>query len=233
MRLPRRWLAIARSSSSARASRRPTRASTRAEGAYDPVVRGDTRYRDQTLPATSVLSGAPAGELAPTSRGISGSASFSQLFGSRRVADRFAPSVVRDTTNNFLTLISPAWFTSLGVELRQPLLQNRAIDPARRAIRVSRVRAIARRRRCAASSPRPAAVEQAYWTLVAASRDVEIRERASPSPMPARRRPGARRGAGGAGVGHGAVSAEIERRRGDLFASREVGAARRARCSRR
>ena len=38
----------------------------RAEAAFDPVVRGDTRYRYQKLPAISVLSGAPAGELAPT-----------------------------------------------------------------------------------------------------------------------------------------------------------------------
>ena len=37
----------------------------RAEAAFDPVVRGDTRYRYQRLPAISVLSGAPAGELAP------------------------------------------------------------------------------------------------------------------------------------------------------------------------
>ena len=46
----------------------------RAEAAFDPVVRGDTRYRYQRLPAISVLSGAPAGELAPTGSGISSAA---------------------------------------------------------------------------------------------------------------------------------------------------------------
>ena len=59
----------------------------RAEAAFDPVVRGDTRYRYQKLPAISVLSGAPSGELAPTGSGISSAASFSQLFNSGALAD--------------------------------------------------------------------------------------------------------------------------------------------------
>jgi hypothetical protein len=52
----------------------------RAEAAFDPVVRGETRYRDQTLPVISILSGAsratwrrrPAASRArPASRGCS------------------------------------------------------------------------------------------------------------------------------------------------------------------
>jgi len=31
----------------------------RARGAYDPVLRGEARYRDSKVPTTSVLSGAP------------------------------------------------------------------------------------------------------------------------------------------------------------------------------
>ena len=148
----------------------------RAEAAFDPVVRGDTRYRYQRLPAISVLSGAPAGELAPTGSGISSAASFSQLFNSGASLTA-STSVSRDVSNNFFTLISPAWFTSLGVELRQPLLQGRTIDPARRAVRVSRASvdpSEASLRRVVAETV--AAVEQAYWNVVAARRDVSIRE---------------------------------------------------------
>ncbi len=147
----------------------------RAEGAYDPLFRADFRYRDQTLPSTSILSGAQPGDLAPTSRGVAGSASWSQLFSSGATVT-FSTAVARDTSNSFLTLISPAWSTALGVEIRQPLLQNRHQDPARLAIRVSQVtrdRSDALLRRTIAETT--AAVERAYWTLVAAMRDVEIR----------------------------------------------------------
>jgi HAE1 family hydrophobic/amphiphilic exporter-1 len=147
----------------------------RAEGAYDATLRADLRYRYQIVPSTSILSGAPPGELGPTAQGFTGGASWSQLFASGATMS-VSGSVTRDTSNSFLTLVSPAWFTALGIEVRQPLLQNREIDPARRAIRVSRVtreRSDALLRRSIAETA--AGVERAYWTLVAAARDVEIR----------------------------------------------------------
>jgi outer membrane protein TolC len=195
----------------------------RAEAAFDPVVRGETRYRDQTFPVISILSGAPTGELAPTTRGISSAASFSRLFGSGTSVTA-STSVSRDTTNNFLTLVSPAWFTSLGVELRQPLLQGRAIDPARRAVRVSRAtvdRSEAAMRRVVAETV--AAVEQAYWAVVAARRDVSIRE--STLALADRQRADARVRVEAQVAPESDLAqftAEIERRRGDLFASREA-----------
>ena len=36
----------------------------------------------------------------------------------------------REDTNNIYYLFRPAYFSSLGVDLQQPLLRNRAIDPA-------------------------------------------------------------------------------------------------------
>jgi outer membrane protein len=195
----------------------------RAEAAFDPVIRGDTRYRHQKIPVVSVLSGAPSGELAPTSSGISSAASFSQLFSSG--ASLTASSTVsRDTTNNFFTLISPAWFTSVGVELRQPLLQGRGIDPARRAVRVSRAsvdRSEASLRRVVAETV--AAVEQSYWNVVAARRDVSIR--ASTLALAERQRDDARVRVEAQVAPESDLAqftAEIERRRGDLFASRET-----------
>jgi len=147
----------------------------RAQSFYDPLFRADGRYKDQHLPVTSLLSGAPEGELSPFFREFAGSASYSQLLGSG-ASVTFSTSVARDSSNNFLTLISPGWFTALGAEVRQPLLQNREIDPARRAIKVaavSRDRSQAVLRRTITETV--AAVEQAYWALMAADQDVETR----------------------------------------------------------
>jgi len=47
------------------------------------------------------------------------------------------PGVRRDGSNNVFTLFDPACTTSLGVDLRQPLPRNRAIDPARASLRVT------------------------------------------------------------------------------------------------
>jgi outer membrane protein TolC len=195
----------------------------RAEAAFDPVVRGEARYRDQTLPVISILSGAQPGELAPTTRGVSSAATFSRLFGSGASVTA-STSLARDTSNNFLTLVSPAWFTSIGVELRQPLLQGRAIDPARRAVRVSRAsvdRSEAALRRVVAETV--AAVEQAYWNVIAARRDVAIRE--STLTLAERQREDAKVRVEAQVVPESDLAqftAEIERRRGDLFASREL-----------
>jgi HAE1 family hydrophobic/amphiphilic exporter-1 len=195
----------------------------RAQSAFDPVVRGETRYRDQKLPVISILSGAPPGELAPTTRGVSSAASFSRLF-ANGASVTASTSVSRDTSNNFLTLVSPAWFTSLGVELRQPLLQGRAIDPARRALRVSRAtadRSEAALRRVVSETV--AAVEQAYWAVVAARRDVSIRE--TTLALAERQRADAKvrvEAQVAPETDLAQFTAEIERRRGDLYASRET-----------
>jgi outer membrane protein TolC len=146
----------------------------RAQGAYDPTIRADVRYRDQLTPVTSLLNGAPAGDLAPRQQGLTSSASFSELLRTGASVS-FSASVGRYNDNSFITLIAPAWSTSLGVEARQPLLQGRQIDPVRRAIKVARVNRdrsdISLRRTLLETAN---GVEQAYWTLVAAQRTVEI-----------------------------------------------------------
>ena len=195
----------------------------RAESAYDPVIRGDTRIRDFKLPAISLLSGAPEGSLTPTSHSISSSASYSQIFSSGTSLTA-TTSVSRDTTNNFFVLVSPAWFTTLGVEVRQPLLQGRGIDPARRALRVSRAnvdRSDALLRRTVVETV--ALVEQAYWNTVAARRDTAIRE--STLQLAERQRDDAKVRVEAQVLPESDLAqftAEIERRRGDLYASRET-----------
>jgi len=195
----------------------------RAEAAYDGVIRGDTRVRDFKLPAVSVLSGAPRGELAPIAHSISSSASFSQLFSSGTSLTA-STSVARDATNNFFVLVSPAWTTTLSFEVRQPLLQGRSIDPARRALRVSRAnveRSDAALRRTVLETV--ALVEQAYWNAVAARRDTAIRE--STMRLAERQRDDAKVRVEAQVLPESDLAqftAEIERRRGDLYASRET-----------
>jgi HAE1 family hydrophobic/amphiphilic exporter-1 len=195
----------------------------RARAAYVPTLRGDLRYRDQQQPVTSLLSGAPQGELAPTMRGVVSSASFSKLFSSGATAT-LSGSVARDSSNNFITLISPAWTTSLGVDFRQPLLQNRQTDPARRAIKVARIT----RERSDLSLRRSLletvnAVEQAYWTLVAAQRDIDARRHGVELAQQQRADVAARIEAKVTAESDIAQpTAEVARRQGDLYAAEET-----------
>ena len=127
----------------------------RARGAYEPLFRAEGRYRDQRVPVTSIFSGAPEGELAPTFREISSSASYSQLLASG-ASVTFSTSVARDSTQQ----LPDAHLTGLVhlVRRRDPPAAAAespvSIPPgAPSASRSSR--ATAARRRCAGPSPKP------------------------------------------------------------------------------
>jgi HAE1 family hydrophobic/amphiphilic exporter-1 len=194
----------------------------RASAAYEPTVRGDARLRKHTDPVNSVLSGAPAGELAPTYRNLQTSASIVQLLPTGATLS-VASGVSRDETNSIFALLTPSWSTSFGAELRQPLMQNRRTDPARRAIRIARVdrtRALSSLRRTA--SEITAAVERAYWTVVAARRDIEIREGNVRLAEKQRDDTKVRIEAGTqAEADLAQTNAEVERRRGEVMVARE------------
>ena len=197
----------------------------RAKGAWDPFLRVDARARERTDPVNSVLSGAPAGELAPTYRSAGLSLGVVQLLptgGSLSLTS----SLAREKTDSVFATLSPAWTSSLGLEIRQPLLRNRATDPARSALRIARIdrgRSAASLRRVASDTV--AAVERAYWALVAARQSVEAR--ASSVALAERQQEDV-----SARVEAGTLSesdlasplAEVERRKGELLASREAAA---------
>ena len=104
-----------------------------------------------TEPVNSAFSGAPEGELAPTTE-VSDAGVLARASSSHRAAScRFGSSAARATTDGTpSTLLSPAYETRLGVELRQPLLRDRAVDAARLSIRVAAADRDARRRLAAA-----------------------------------------------------------------------------------
>ena len=145
-----------------------------ANGGYDRQLHFDIGMRHSQNPVTSIFSGAPTGSLAPTYNSVESGVSLSQLFKTGAVATVSA-SVARDDSNSAFILFDPAYTTSLGVDLRQPLLRNRAIDPARAALRVT---ALDRDRSSAGLARQVlqtvSEVETAYWQLVAARRDLEV-----------------------------------------------------------
>lgn len=194
----------------------------RAAAAYEPVLRGDLRFRSRTDAVNSILSGAPEGEPGPTTRSIEHSASLTQLLRNGATLTVFS-SFDRDSTDSTLARLTPAWSTSAGAEIRQPLMQNRRIDPARHAIRIAAVdrsRAESSVRRAAAETV--AATEHAYWNLAAARSAVGIRESALHIAEVQRGDTRVRIEAGTqAGSDLAQTTAEVERRRGELVSAIE------------
>lgn len=194
-----------------------------ARGAYDPLLEVDGGWRRASIPVNSAFSGAPDDELASTTEGADAGVSVTQRFSTGGEVSLYT-SAARQTTDGSFTLLSPAYDTALGIAARQPLLRGRAVDFARSTIRV----ADTERDRSAALlkldvMETVTAVERAYWTLVALRDAVGVREEAvrlaedqleetrvridngvSPDTEIAQPR------------------AELERRRGDLLATREA-----------
>jgi outer membrane protein TolC len=155
-----------------------TAAVSGARGAYDPTLGLDGTWQRSRPPVNSPISGAPAGLLGPEYESKEVGATIRQLLptgGALALRARGG----RETTDGGLPWLSPAYATQLGVELRQPLLRDRGIDPARLTVKVAR----AGRQGAAASLRRTvtetvAAVERAYWGLTASRLGVSVREQA-------------------------------------------------------
>ncbi len=143
-----------------------------ARGAYDALLAADAGWRRHTDPVNSTFSGAPAGGLAPEYESATASASLSQLLPTGGSVSLFS-GWDRDTTNGVFAILSPDYVTDLGVSVRQPLLRNLTIDPAREAIRVASAdREASRARLSRTVSDTVGQVDAAYWSLVAARRNV-------------------------------------------------------------
>lgn len=196
---------------------------TGARGAYDPLLAVNAGFERATNPVNSAFSGAPAGRLAPTADTADAGATVRQLL-STGGAVSLRAGTSRVTTDGTFSLLSPAYGTQVGVEFRQPLLRDRAVDPARftvRAAAADRDRAVASLRR--EVSETVAAVEGAYWTLTAARREIGVREEAV-------RLADEQLGDTQVRIDHGVAPeteiaqprAELERRRGDLFTAQQA-----------
>ena len=198
-------------------------AGLRARGAYDVLLTAEGRVRTRKDPINSILSGAPAGELAPRVTNVVGGAGMSKLF-ENGASFSGSTTLRREITDNGFSVLSPGYFTELGLDFRQPLLRGRAIDAPRRAIRIAaaeRTRSELQLRRTV--SDLVAGVERAYWTLVAAERDLDVRRRNVTLAELQRDDTQARIDAGTFPEADLAQPiAEIERRKGEVYASREA-----------
>jgi outer membrane protein TolC len=194
-----------------------------AKGAYDPLLELGGGWQRATDPVNSAFSGAPAGEPAPTIEIGDAGASLHQLLPTGGAVSLRAGGA-RTLSNGTFDLLSPSYGTQLGVELRQPLLRDRGIDPARFTIRAAsadRNRSLAELRREITETV--AEVERAYWTLAAARRAVEVEEEAVRLAEEQETETSARIEKGAAPENEIAQPrAEVERRRGVLFATQEL-----------
>ena len=145
-----------------------------ANGVYDPVLAADATWQRLKEPTNSSFAGAP---IAPEQESSEGGVELRQYLptgGTLSVRGRGG----RETDEGFV-LLSPAYLTRVGAEFRQPLLRDRAIDAARRDIKVAKAgRDAATASLVRATSETVAAVERAYWTLVDARLAVAVRQRA-------------------------------------------------------
>jgi len=145
---------------------------TGARGAYDVLWNASFGWNKATPPVNSVFSGAPNGQIAPENESVEAATSFSRLLPTGGSVSLFT-NWGRSTTNDIFTILSPAYDTGAGITVSQPLLKNLHSDPAREAIRVAAADQKASRARLQqTTSETVAAVDAAYWSLVAARRDV-------------------------------------------------------------
>jgi outer membrane protein TolC len=194
-----------------------------ANGSYDLRLHlegGDHYHRD---PITTLFSGAPPGALSPWNNDITSAASLTQLFKSGATASASA-SVARDMTNNVFTLFTPAFLTSLGAQVRQPLMRGRKVDPARTNLIIT---ALDRSRSGYVLNQQlqdtVSAVERAYWSLISARREVTVRQASVSLAEQQRADTQARIDARtAAALDIAQPVAEVERRRGDLLTAQEA-----------
>ncbi|MBO0798343.1 MAG: TolC family protein [Blastocatellia bacterium] len=140
-----------------------------AEGVYDPALATSLYYDRRTVPATSIFASGRTDD-------VVGNATVTQRIpwqGSRFQADFDNDRATN--ANPFFTL-NPQYSTNLNFTFTQPLWRNRAIDSERRQIRIAR-----KRLDISDSQFRQRAIEiiaqvqNAYWDLIFARRDREIK----------------------------------------------------------
>ncbi|MGH9841326.1 MAG: TolC family protein [Blastocatellia bacterium] len=142
---------------------------TAAQGAYDPSLSASLYYDRRTIPATSIFA---SGE----TDNVVGSAAFTQRTPWNGSSFQATYDNNRSTTANPFNDLNPQITNSLNFTFTQPLWRNRATDLPRRQIRIARKRldiSDAQFRQRAIEVI--AQVQRAYWDLVFARRDREIK----------------------------------------------------------
>jgi outer membrane protein TolC len=144
-----------------------------ARGVYDPLLTSENFYESATTPTASAIGGAVNG--AVTQRRFFGSGGVSGLSpwqGGQYTADFNAS---RTTTSNTNAFLNPQYPSSFTATYTQPLLRNRGIDSNRRLIEIAKKNV-----QLSDYQFKQQAiivvnqVEQAYWNLVFALRNLQV-----------------------------------------------------------
>lgn len=193
-----------------------------AKGAYDPVLELSGGWNRRKAPLGFGSTVSFADDFTQITKSVDTRAALSQYIptgGSIAVQ----ATTSRATSTGRYDLLSPLFQTSVGFELRQPLLRNRSTDPERLSIKVAETE----RRRSAAElaftvTEIVAEVERAYWNLAAAQAEVGVREEAVQLAEAQLAETETRVQNGSSPQTETAQPrAELERRRGEWLASRE------------
>jgi HAE1 family hydrophobic/amphiphilic exporter-1 len=145
-----------------------------AKGVYDPALSTSFTYDHRNTPVASLLAGSSQGGLQTTE--FSGSTTITQRLPWQGGTARVSFDQNRGTTQNQFFAFNPQYSSTLTFEFAQPLWRNREIDSARRDIKIAQ-----KRLDLSDSQFRQRAieiiaqVERAYWDLVFARRDNEIK----------------------------------------------------------
>ena len=144
-----------------------------ARGVYDPVISAESYYESRTTPTASTIGGAVNGSV--TQRQIFGTGGITGLspFGGGTYDLGFTSS--RNNTSNLNATLNPQYPSDLTLTYVQPLLRNFRFDQNRRNIEIARKNlglSDAQFRQRAIEVI--AQVEQAYWNLVFALRNLQV-----------------------------------------------------------
>ena len=140
-----------------------------ARGFYDPNLATTLYYDHRAIPATSIFASGKTDN-------VIGAATFTQRTPWQGSSITGVFDNNRATTDNPFVSLNPQYTTNLNFTFTQPILRNRAIDSGRRQIRIAK-----KRLDISDSQFRQRAIEiiaqvqRAYWDLVFARRDQEIK----------------------------------------------------------
>ncbi len=144
-----------------------------AKGVYDPLLITDNFYEKIATPTASAIGGAVNGAVTQTRfSGTAGVSGFTPAGGGSYSA-LFSP--LRTTTSNTNSFLNPQFPSSLLFTYTQPLLRNRKIDSLRRTIQIAKKNIeISDSQLQLRAITIVSSVEQAYWDLVYAMRNLQV-----------------------------------------------------------
>jgi HAE1 family hydrophobic/amphiphilic exporter-1 len=144
-----------------------------ARGIYDPLIEGESYYDSTSTPTASVIGGAVNGSVTQTRFfGTAGVSGFSPFAGGSYAA-RFDST--RTTTSNTNATLNPQYPSLLTFTYTQPLFRNFRFDSNRRLIEIAKKNlSLSDSQFRQRAIDVIVAVEQAYWNLAFALRNLQV-----------------------------------------------------------